>query len=465
MKLSLKFSAFFFVFFGCSDPYTKELIDVQQSAMPVLIRNVNVFNGKDSTLLRGQDVLLERNRIKRIAKNLDFDRTEYEVIDGSDHTLIPGLIDAHVHLSGSGAVPWSIVRANMEYNLSAYLFAGITTVYDLGGIASHIEKLSKKVETGEVVGPSVYHTHIPITVKNAHPVPLTQEMLPWPLKSFVNVLSPLLGDVKEIPEEIERYVDRELDYVKIICDQIPPGSPEITYEQLEVAISAAHSLGYKVFVHVGSPENAVMAVSAGADVLAHGVWRGALLPRQADLIASSKVPIIYTLSGFSNVHRIYNGRYAPSNLDTMLVPSEILSPVTGQDGLRVREQNVMNEFFKDVSSKNDFLRSNFQMLMERGATIIVGTDSSLPGTYAGSTYLQELKMLSEFGLSNYQILNGATYLSSRLFLTSPDFGYIAEGMRADLLMLRGNPLEDLNAIADPTFIIKNGQIVNRLVER
>lgn len=448
---------------GCTDPYTKELISVREPTLPLHIKNVAVFNGKDSTLIQDQDVLIQNGKIVAMKSGLDNGSLEAKVIDGSGHTLMPGLIDAHVHLSGSGAVPWQNVQANMEYNLSAYLYTGITTVYDLGGIASQIEKLANRVDDGELAGPDVYHTHIPITVKDAHPIPLTEEMLPWPLKSFVNTLSPLLGDIANVPKEIENYVDRDLDFVKIICDQIPPGSPEISYEQLSAAIAAAHALGYKTFVHVGSPENAVMAVKAGADVLAHGVWRGALLPQQADLIATSGVPIIYTLSGFMNVNKIYDGAFSPSALDTTLVPSAVISPVSGKKGLRVKDQEVMNLFFKDVSSKSSYLRKNFEMLAERGVPVIVGTDSSLPGTYAGSTYIQEIEALKSFGLSNYQILKGATYLPSRLFLESPDFGYVAEGMKANLLLLEGNPLVDLSVLKEPVLIIKEGLIIDRLV--
>lgn len=372
---------------------------------------------------------------------------------------MPGLIDAHVHLTGSGSVPWKNVKANETYNLSAYLYAGITTVYDLGGTASGMEKLSEKVKKGELLGPSIYHSHLPITIKNSHPIPLSKEMLGWPLKAFVGIITPTIENADEAKKIIKKYTDKKVDYVKIICDQIPPGSPEMPFPLLKALIDESHKKGYKVFVHIGSPKDAVNSVKAGADVLAHGIWRGKLTPGQADLIANSKIPVIYTLAAFQNVNSINKGVYIPNKYDTLLVPKIILDPVTKWNGLDIKKQPIMNAFFNDVTNKSPFLLDSFKLLHERNVPILVGTDSSLPGTYAGSTYLQEIDALKEYGLSNFEILIGATYLSSKLFLKNPDFGTVEEGKKANLLLINGNPLENLELIKTPETILMSGTII------
>ena len=221
---------FTYVFVSCDSPINKTLIHVNSESEAILFKSVNIFNGRDSSLLMNKDVLINDGIVKLIqdeilTSNIDSNLT---IINGEGKTLIPGFIDAHVHVSGSGAVPWSNVKPDPEYNLKAYLYAGITTVYDLGGLAKTVSNISKKVNNGEVVGPAIYNTHIPITVKNSHPIPLTEQMLSWPLNKMVNGLSVTIDSPDEAGEVIKNYIKKDIDYVKIICDQIPPGSPEMS---------------------------------------------------------------------------------------------------------------------------------------------------------------------------------------------------------------------------------------------
>lgn len=461
--MSRQRSIFIFLFFlllGCGSPYNNVLVEAESTQGPILIKGVSIFNGRDSTLLLEKDVLIENGLIADIS--IGIERDDVLIIDGSNKTLMPGLIDAHVHLTGSGAVPWENVMADEEYNLSAYLYAGITTIYDLGGLGGSLEKLSNRVAEGKILGPSIYHAHIPITTKDSHPIPLSEEILPWPLSAMVSSISPVIEKPEEAEKLIAKYVKKEVDYVKIICDQIPAGSPEMSFELLKALIDESHKLNFKALVHIGSPENAIDALRAGADALAHGIWRGELTASQADQIADFQKPIIYTVAALQNVSEIKNGAFSPAPMDTFLVPQSILAPVTGENGFDVKNQPVMNAFFEDVASKNSYLEKNFQLLAERGVPIILGTDSSLPGTYAGSTFHQELAALNQLGLSNYEVLKGATYLSSRLFLENPNFGLVEKRQRADLLLIDGNPLQDLSLLKDPALIISRGRIVNRL---
>ncbi|MCR9155202.1 MAG: amidohydrolase family protein [Bacteroidetes bacterium] len=431
------------------------------ASQTILIQGVDIFSGRDSVIIRHKDVLIANGFIKSIKDRIEA-RSDYTLIKGKGKTLMPGLIDSHVHLSGSGAVPWDNQKANIHYNLQAYLYAGITTIYDLGGLAGDLEKIANKLENQELIGPSVFHTHIPITVKNSHPIPLTEVMLFWPLKNMVNSISPTIDKPSEAAKLIEKYVGKNTDYVKVICDQIPPGSPQMTFEQLEALVQEAHKVHQKVIVHIGSPENAITAIKAGADVLAHGVWRGKLSLDQAQFIANSKVPIIYTISGFKNVAEIHHGEFEPNDLDKKLVPKKVLDPVTGAKGMDVHCQEVMHEFFEDVAAHSTYWEHNFKLLYQMGAPILVGTDSNLPGTYAGSTYFQELTELKNYGMSNFDILYGATYGNAVLFLDKPNFGSVEENQKADLLLLKGNPIENLEILRDPQYIFKSGRIVKRL---
>lgn len=440
---------------------TKNILNLTSEFHEIcLIKHVNIFDGLDSSIQIDRDVLIENGIISRIQNGGSIFIEEAFTIDGKDKTLLPGFIDAHVHLTGSGAVPWDKERPQVYHNLKAYVAAGVTTVYDMGGLASKLNKIKSETASGKVLGPDIYHTHIPVTVRNSHPIPLSSLMLPWPLNKMINGISPTIDESTDADKIVKDYIKKKVDYMKISCDQIPPGSPEMSLEQMKYLTRISHDNGLIVFAHIGSPQNAVDACEAKTDVLAHGIWRGELTESQADLIAQSGVKVVYTIAGFQNVDRINRGVFEPSELDKRLVHNCVLHPVTGSNGLDVKEQEIMNAFFASVSDNAKYWEQNFKLLNDRGVLIAVGTDSQLPGTYAGSTYHQEIKALHNFGMSNYQVLHAATYLNAHLFMENPNFGYVNKGMLANLLLVDGDPFEDLNTVFNPIMIMKRGRILN-----
>lgn len=450
---------------SCTPRVSKEgMVSFEKDYVDVLIRNVNIFNGKDSMLIKNKHVYLKNGLIQSISDSVPITSKEVYSIDGTDKTLMPGLIDAHVHLSGSGSLPWDNYKGNEAYNLSAYLYSGITTIYDLGGISTSLESFKKKIAQGKFPGPDIFHTHIPITVKNSHPIPLTKELLYWPLNKMVNIIYTTINKPEEAKNLVIKYKKLNVDYIKIIVDEIPPGSPQMPFDLIKELVKESHLAGFKVFVHVGSPQNAIDAINAGADVLAHGIWRGKLTHEQAQFIADSKVPMIYTLAAFNNVNDIRKGTFVPSHFDSILVPMEILKPLFFQStNSFYSHKNIkaFSAFFDDVASKHSFLKYNFDLLTQKGVKISIGTDSSLPGTYAGSNYYREMELLQEYGLSPYQILKGATFGNSKLFLDKPDFGFVDVNYKADLLLINGNPLERLDLVKNPELIISRGRLVKR----
>lgn len=441
--------------------YNENIIHIVSEGA-TLIENVDVFNGKDEEILKSVDVLISDGRIESIG-NIDLKniKGEYQRVDGEGKFLMPGFIDSHVHLASSGGAPWSAVRPNVEYNLKAYLYSGVTTVYELGGLASHAHKLNAKIDEGKLDGPSIYNTHVPITVKNSHPIPLAKVTAPFPLNRMVDLLIPTIEKPEDASKLIEKYTKQKIDYVKIICDQLPTGTNEMSFDLLKALIDEAHKKDLKVFVHIGSGLNAVNAIKVGADVLAHGVYRSALTDEQAKFIAESGVPIIYTLAGFENVYQISSGTFNASRMDSALLPKEILDPICKHNGLEFNHTPVMKDFARDVKDNRPHWRGNIEKLLKYKTKIVVGTDSALPGTYPGTTYIQEMKLLKEYGLSNFQILSGATYENARLFLDKPDFGLVDEGYKADLVLLKGNPLKDISQVEFIEVVWKKGKMYKR----
>lgn len=436
----------------------ENLISTSEVYPRIVVSNVAIFDGVNEKIQEHKDIFITDGIIDTIVEFGILDYDGRHVIDGKGKTAMPGLIDAHVHIQSNGSVPWAKVKYKPQPVLDASLYCGITTIFDLGGFASKSAKLEQKRARGKIVAPVIYNTHAPITIPGAHPIPASKEALPFPFNKMVDKLMPTVSSMEEAKSVIDKYVKQDIDYVKVICDQLPPGTPEMNKETLKWIVDEIHLQGFKAVVHIGSAEN---AINAGADILAHGILRGSLTDAEAKKIADSKIPIIYTLYAFEFTEQLGRGAYVPNQIDSVLVPQKLLSGISGEEGKQVENSHVVHSFASSLTNEKDKWKENLQLLLKYNANIIVGTDAGAPGYYHGTAILHELDELKKYGLSNYQILTGATSRAALAYFSNPDFGSITQGNRADLLLLSSNPLEELSVVKFPEMIVTNGRIVKR----
>lgn len=426
----------------------------------IAILDVSVFDGMNKELLTHQDVFIEKRTILWIGPT-GTPPKDAHVIDGKGLTLMPGLIDAHVHLTGSAGVPWKQVRPDAERAMEAFVYGGVTTVYDMGGFAKKSKKMRDKAAAEKLIGPQIFFTHSPITVPGGHPIPTIKAILPKPLGSIAaNTVLTI-----EKPDDAEKIVQKLLkldcDYVKIIVDQIPLDAPEMSEELLTALVEAGHRNELKVFVHIGDRENALAAARAKADVLAHTIYRDGLTAGEAKQIADAGMTLVATQSSFANVASFCSGEFEPTDMEKASSPPEVLEPVTGEGGKQFCSHEHLGEFANSIADNQKNWKNNIELLSAAGVPILAGTDSPIAGGYPGAGLHRELRALTEMGLSNYEALVGATSGSASLFLDNPDFGKVQIGCRADLLLIKGNPLEDISATENIEMVILNGAIIDR----
>jgi imidazolonepropionase-like amidohydrolase len=437
------------------------LLSKSESSPKFIITNVSIFNGKDSLILPYQDVFVNNGIIEKIIATGTSSFKGYDTINGSNKFIMPGLIDAHLHIQSNGSTPWAKTKHNQNKVNESLLYCGITTAFDLGGIAFKSKKIKKKSQKGKMLCPDLFNSHIPMTIPGAHPIPASKEALPFPLNKMADGLVPTVSSKKSAQKVVKKYVKQDIDFVKIICDELPPGTPEMDLETLKSIIVEVHKHKLKAVVHVGSSENAVNAIKAGADVLAHGIYRGLLSEDDARFIAKSKIPIIYTLYAFEFNFQMVQGLYTPTHFDSLLLEKVILKGISGKNGLQVESSGVIHSFTSSLVKQKENWKNNLSILRKYNAKIIVGTDAGTPGYGHGTAIYHEIDELIKYGMSNFEVLNAATHLSSFTFFDTPNFGLIAEGYEADMLILNDNPLKNINSIKQPDFIISNGQILKR----
>lgn len=441
---------------------TPPLLSAEPTAAVLLIRDVAVFSGNDTQLKPHQDVIVRGGRIEKVAPTGAAPPDGAQVLDGAGRTLLPGFIDAHTHISGAGAPRWAPCRVSDQHNLEAYVYSGVTTAYVLGGIARDLAGLRAQVDQGKAIGPQLYYTHLPITTPGGHPLRIGKEIVPWPVPQLAAALLPQPKDVEEAARVVEKTAAEHVHFVKVIRDSLPPSAPAMPEAVLQAIVRASHARGLKVFAHIGTIDDALVAARAGVDVLAHGIYRGPVSAEQAQELAQRHVPVIFTLAGWVRTATMARGQLVPTELDRATVPASILESVAGDAGRQLSGTPAFAEFVAALLENEPLWQKNVRALVAAGVPLLVGTDSPLPGIFPGSSYHAELRLLADFGVPNGDLLLGAT--SRAADVLSLDSGRIEAGKLADLILVQGDPLQDLSATSRIEAIVLRGRVVRRIAK-
>ena len=450
---------------GCASPY-RQLISpaTEPRAGHVLIRDVSVFTATDTKLLPHHDVLISEGRIQALHPTGQPPPPRAHIIEGAGKTLLPGFIDTHVHATFSGSTPYEVISPDPRHNLQAFLYAGVTTIYDLGGRASELAELKAQVQSGELIGPRIFHTHIPITVPGSHPLPATETVIPWPLNKVVAWLIPQIESLEQVDEVIDDYVARGVDYVKLTADQLPPGTPEMGDPILKASIEAVKRRGLKAVVHIGGVDKALVSAQAGATALVHHTWRTPISEAEAQQLAQTGVFYMATLAAWETTVEIGAGRHVPSRLAEEISPPILVESIRGARGSALLELPSVGEMVRFATQMRPTWAPSIKRLYEAGVPFLIGTDAGVPGIYPGSSLHDELRYLSEAGIPNAELLIAATRRGAEWLNPEADFGTIEVGKVADLVLLDGDPLVDITHSSKIHLVFRDGRALKRLTQ-
>jgi imidazolonepropionase-like amidohydrolase len=350
-----------------------------------------------------------------------------EVIDGSGATLLPGFIDAHTHA--------------YERVLERALVFGVTTELDMFAEPGSMRALrEEQAATGAPGRADVRSAGFLATAPGGHG---TQYILEVPT---------LTG-----PEEAQGWVDARLaegsDYIKIVSeDGSAFGSELPTLDQATIAalIQAAHRRRRLAVVHVSTQESARAAITAGADGLVHIFVDREPEPDFAPLVARRRAFVVPTLSVNESTTGVPSGQGLTDDprIAPFLTPGEVAS-LRRSFNQRPGAPNRLEHAFAAV-----------RRLRAARVLILAGSDAVNPGTAHGASIHREMELLVAAGLTPVEALAAATSAPARAFGLT-DRGRIARLLRADLVLVRGNPGLDITATRDILRIWKGGHPVER----
>lgn len=430
---------------GCAS--TRHVVELEDQG-PATIVDVTVIDGTGAAPVAHQDIVIDAGRI--VAIRPTGAPVSGLVIDGHGQTLLPGYVDAHVHIGARGAIK-DTPGLSAEENLERWLRVGVTTAFDLSGAASAVARFDDRIAAGTIASPRLFHTNLVITGTDSYPIGIADELMPVP-GWLVRLAVPQVGDESDIDKVLDDVEQAGADYVKIMVDRMPEGEPIMPRPLLQSLIRAARARHHPVFVHAGHVDDAVAAAEAGATALAHLPRRGRFSDAQLQTLKDSGVVVIATAAMWESTTAVLEGTFVPSGLDELLVPAATRAGATTPP-----TSAVLATVQAELAVHRDDRRANLLGLLHVGVPIAVGTDSPLPGTWAGSSYARELSTLLAAGMPPMQLIVAMTSLPASLL--GGDFGTVATGRLADLVLVPGDPRLNPAVLATPSMIMIGGRLV------
>jgi imidazolonepropionase-like amidohydrolase len=427
----------------------------------LVVRNVRVFDAPHAALLDGvRDVVVRDGKIAAI-EPAGRGPTDGPSLDGAGGTLLPGLIDAHAHTGGSSNPAWKTSFPDATANLAAFVYAGVTTALDLGGLSPAIFDERAKIASGARLGPHLYAAGPMFTAPGGHPVEVFQEALPWYLRWYVIPRAARqIATPAQAKEAVDGLLPERPDILKLAVDAGPGGNvPRLDPATIAALAAAGHGARLRSIAHVGTSAEALDAVNGGVDALAHAPFYQALSDEAVAAIAAKHVPVVVTLA-------IWDGLETASRANDFLpIEREVAGPALIAELSAPPpkpEPPSQVAFHRAVLAAHAARRQNVAKLRAAGVTILAGSDACNAGDLPGAGLHVELEKLVEAGLTPGEALRAATYDNARFIAgDQAEFGAIEVGKRADLVLVSGDPvgrIADLGKIAQ---VILDGAVLTR----
>jgi tetratricopeptide (TPR) repeat protein len=346
-------------------------------------------------------------------------------IDGRGKYLLPGLTDAHVHLLSTTELP-------------LYVANGVTTVYNLDGRPAHL-LWREQIEHHRLLGPRIFTTG-----------------------PMFNVARTAAEDVQRVDAQAEAGYDGIKVYVQVSKDEYPALIAEAKRKHLLLMGHIPPGPGFEAVLDAGqsiahAEEFTYTFFNPRHDTdSSHIVYDESKIPQAAQMTARAGVSVIATISCYRDIVR------QTGDIESFLRTPELkyLAPWT-----RASLQPAVNRYttqnsparLKQLQTSLEFQRKLLRALLDADVPLMVGTDATNIGPVAGFAIHQELAELVRSGLTPFQALQAATVNPARYFGRTEEFGSIAPGRRADLLLVSANPLTDIANVRQISGVALHGR--------
>lgn len=442
---------------GCVATMDSSLL-VQRTAPKTdfVVRNATVFDGFQFGA--EQDVWVKSGKIQAVGKNLEVPE-EVKIIRGEGRTLLPGLIDMHVHLLAAGAPPWRTTLGSMERTLSANLAMGVTSVLDMG---APIDDISSWQNDTALKMPRYAYAGTLFNIEHGHPSYMIEKSVFWPLSSIIKrKMISELETISDARDFIDEHKEAGASMIKIVMDEIPLDSPVMAQELLNALVEYAHQQNLKVVAHIGAEEELLKGITAKVDLFVHGLYRSGLSSMALGKLKSSGIPVVPTSVVWDQLALFYQDELSFNALEHFVVDSEIEHAYGNRPDSLELDPSIIAWF----DTLLDYRQEKFAIIdaMYRAKVpLFIGSDSPNVGSVAGATVHKEMALWQQHtGLKSEAILAAATGHSGQWLeqYLGWKVGQVKAGYDADLLLVQGDVSKDITLTQGLDNIWIGGQLV------
>jgi len=435
----------------------------------VLIRDARLFLGDGNVIEQGA-VLVKDGKIAEIYTGAapDAKSLKAEAIDAAGKTLLPGLIDVHVHLGNPGgfyssAEDYEMPAKAFPRELAAYLYSGVTAVKSTGDVLDEILKARELEASGEKVGAELFVVGPLFTAPGGHGTEYAKNL---PEAARGNFDAQFLR-LPKTPEEAKKMVDelakRHVDGIKTVLEAGSPAYPFVRMDPALVKAIAeeARVVNLPVVCHTGSARDVEDAVNAGVNGIEHGSMTDVIPEAVFAKMKQAGITFDPTLDVVEAFTLIAQGKFEmlDRTLVQQVVPKKLL------DSTRQFLQSPAGEKMRAGLGKYPvsmaICNQNLLAAMRAGVMLVTGTDSGNPTLFHGPALHRELQLWIEAGIPPAVALQAATYNGAQLLRASDRMGLIKKGYEADLLLVDGNPLKDISVTERISMVMLKGERISR----
>ncbi|MFN7491739.1 MAG: amidohydrolase family protein [Cyclobacteriaceae bacterium] len=429
------------------------------------IKNVSVVDVTMGKVLENQTVVWKEGKIISVLPgNKTILPADAVVVDGQGKFVLPGLMDSHIHFFQSGGlytrpdgfdftkvVPYEKdqqwIKDNHTITMKRYIANGITSVVDVGGPLSNFtirDSINPKIRAPHtiVTGPLI-STYGPLNLDKADP-PIIK-----------------VNNAEEARALVRKQLPYKPSFIKIWFVVLPGQKAEQFSAEVGAAIDEAHKNNLKVAVHATELATAKEAIRLGADLLVHSIDDVILDDAFLKIVKVKKIVYIPTLQVAQQAYRIIKQQFDFTSHELAWSDPTQLSSLLDLQHLDPKDLNGFNykaigAQFNIPSKSDSIMLVNLKRVADYGITIATGTDAGNPGVAHGASYLREIEMMKQAGLSNWQVLKASTIDVAKSFGVSNAYGSIERGKVANFILLHENPLQSLKALEKIETVYLNG---------
>ena len=402
-----------------------------------------MIDGVSNEVLSQRSIVIRDHRITQISSEFPAQVADAEILDLSDYTCLPGLIDMHVHVDG---VPedfddYTIYLRRTPEEAKALaaklgkiiLDSGFTTVRNVGTYQAWVARdLRDQIDAGDVIGPRIRFAGPYLTIPHGG----GDLYIPSVDDSEIpdNFRMGVARGADEFRAAAKANVDGGADFLKIIASGAVfgyggvPGAPEMTPEEIQAVVDVAKAAGIKVTAHAHSAESIKDAILAGVDSIEH-----ASLGDDESVALAVEHDVAFSMD-------VYNGTY------------------TAEVG---EAHGYAAEFMQKNDDTTEAQRVVFRKALEAGVTLMFGTDLGVLPHHLGAKQFAEMV---KHGMDPMHVIQSATSIPANHMGMESDVGALTAGRYADIVAVRGNPVDDITLLQNVSFVIKGGEVINRQSE-